>query len=443
MKQVLEIIVMFLLFAACSQAGIKRVPSDYSTIQAAIDASTDGDTILVAPGTYIGDGNRDIDFKGKAITVKSEEGPQTCIIDCQGSKDDPHRGFFFHTGEDANSVLQGFTITNGYIRYSGGGGIYCDASSPLIENCIVTKNIALFGGGIACKESDSVIVNCIITANTASLTPSSWWSRWHYDGAGGGIWFSSRNNQNPMLINCIVSGNCASEYGGGICLDRGNSVISNCTVYGNRTGDIGTAGGIAGGSARGDKGVIQNCIIWGNIADGAEQIGHRSVGILGEMILNITYCSVQNGPKAVSDLPVITGHWTSKEPYFINPGSWDPNGTPDNPNDDFWIENGDYHLKSQAGRWDPNSQSWVQDDVTSPCIDSGDPNSPIGHEPFPNGGIINMGAYGGTAEASKSYFDQPVCETIVAGDINGDCRVDIKDFIIMIAHWLEDHTPLQ
>lgn len=63
---------------------------------------------------------------------------------------------------------------------------------------------------------------------------------------------------------------------------------------------------------------------------------------------------------------------------------------------------GDYHLKSQAGRWDPVCQTWVQDDVTSPCIDAGDPESPVGDEPEPNGGRINMGAYGGTAEASKS-----------------------------------------
>ena len=97
-------------------------------------------------------------------------------------------------------------------------------------------------------------------------------------------------------------------------------------------------------------------------------------------------------------------------------------------------------MKSQAGRWDPNSQSWVQDDVTSPCIDAGDPMSPIGFEPFPNGGIINMGAYGGTVEASKSYFGEPVCETIVAGDINGDCKVDFKDFALMSLHWLKDNN---
>jgi hypothetical protein len=67
--------------------------------------------------------------------------------------------------------------------------------------------------------------------------------------------------------------------------------------------------------------------------------------------------------------------------------------------------------------------------------------SRIGYEPFPNGGIINMGAYGATAEASKSYFGEPVCETIVAGDINGDCKVDLADFAFMAFHWLEDNNP--
>ena len=94
---------------------------------------------------------------------------------------------------------------------------------------------------------------------------------------------------------------------------------------------------------------------------------------------------------------------------------------------------------SQAGRYDPTSQSWVTDDVTSPCIDAGDPMSPIGNEPFPNGGIVNMGAYGGTDEASKSYFGKPPCETIVAGDVNGDCEINFRDFFFVSLHWLDEH----
>ena len=111
--------------------------------------------------------------------------------------------------------------------------------------------------------------------------------------------------------------------------------------------------------------------------------------------------------------------------------------------DDFFGDssNDDYHLKSQAGRWDPNSQIWIQDGVTSSCIDAGDPMSPIGFEPFPNGGIINMGAYGGTTEASKSYFGRPVCEIIVAGDVNGDCIVNYLDFRLMALNWLRDESP--
>jgi hypothetical protein len=101
----------------------------------------------------------------------------------------------------------------------------------------------------------------------------------------------------------------------------------------------------------------------------------------------------------------------------------------------------DYHLKSHGGRWDADHQNWVLDDVTSPCIDAVDPASPVGGEPFPSGGKINMGAYGGTPEASKSYFGQPLCETVISGDINGDCKVDFRDLAIMAMSWLEDRTP--
>jgi hypothetical protein len=134
----------------------------------------------------------------------------------------------------------------------------------------------------------------------------------------------------------------------------------------------------------------------------------------------------------------VRGYWPgvgniSTNPQFVDPGHWQ-----DDPPTGTWV-GGNYHLKSQAGRWDVNEGRWTKDKVTSLCIDAGDPSSPIGYEPFPNGGIINMGAYGGTIEASKSYFGKPPCETIIAGDINGDCKVDFKDFALMAFHWLEEH----
>ena len=139
-----EVILVGLL-ALCGTgfANELRVPSEYPAIQAAIDVAVGGDTILVADGVYTGEGNRDIDFKGKAVTIRSENGPNNCIIDCNGTKANPHRGFYFHSGEDANSIIDGFTITNGYAPLiivdwyatSPGGGIYCEGSSPTVTNC--------------------------------------------------------------------------------------------------------------------------------------------------------------------------------------------------------------------------------------------------------------------------------------------------------------------
>jgi hypothetical protein len=108
--------VLLALIVLCSTSvfgATIRVPTDYPTIQAGIDAAAGGDIVIVADGTFVGSGNKDLDFNGKAITVKSENGPENCIIDCQGNG----RGFYFHSGETQSSVLSGFTITNGSADY--------------------------------------------------------------------------------------------------------------------------------------------------------------------------------------------------------------------------------------------------------------------------------------------------------------------------------------
>ena len=112
----------------------------------------------------------------------------------------------------------------------------------------------------------------------------------------------------------------------------------------------------------------------------------------------IRYSDVQGGWPGDGNIDV--------DPHFASPGRWVDG---DNPatvvtptySNAAWID-GDYHLKSKAGRWDPASGGWVLADVTSPCIDAGDPGTPVADEPLPNGGRINMGAYGGTGQASKS-----------------------------------------
>ncbi len=113
--------------------------------------------------------------------------------------------------------------------------------------------------------------------------------------------------------------------------------------------------------------MLTNCILWGDTPDEIYIFSGTPV---------VTYSDVQGGWAGESNIDA--------DPLFADP------------------DNGDYHLKSQAGRWEPSSQAWLIDDVTSPCIDAGDPGTPIGLEPLPNGDIINMGAYGGTSKASKS-----------------------------------------
>ena len=101
--------------------------------------------------------------------------------------------------------------------------------------------------------------------------------------------------------------------------------------------------------------------------------------------------------------------------------------------------NGDYHLLSEAGRWDTSLGDWVIDVATSPCIDGGDPLSRLGIELNPNGGRINMGFYGGTIEASKSTSGivETVCTEYPATDFNKDCKVDFEDFAVFALSWLE------
>ena len=145
---------IFLLAMGCTAAAGRTIyvdnygTGDFNNIQAAINDAIYGDTVIVADGVYTGPGNRDIDFNGKAITVRSENGPGNCIIDCNGTEAEPHRGFYFHNGEDSNSVLDGLTIINGYgpkngDLFSHGGAIYCIGSSPTISNCTFTGNCVM------------------------------------------------------------------------------------------------------------------------------------------------------------------------------------------------------------------------------------------------------------------------------------------------------------
>src|SRR5690606_27709354 len=175
------------------------------TIQAALDFAAHRDTISLGNGVYSGPGNRDLNYHGKEVVVRSESGdPSACVIDAGGTPQDPRRGFLFVSGESAESVLEGVTITGGAAFGQGvarfGGGIYCAESSPTIRNCIFEGNVAeRNGGGINLFHSNSVIEDCVIRGNGAPL--------------GAGI---SSSSSAPIIRRTQITGNVASESGGGI-----------------------------------------------------------------------------------------------------------------------------------------------------------------------------------------------------------------------------------
>lgn len=213
-----------ILCSATAFGATIHVPADYQTIQAAIDASLDGDTVLVADGRYKGEGNKNLDFKGKELTLQSENGPKKCIIDCE----DDGRGFYFHNGESEDAFVSGFTITNGRVRDQG-GGIYCINSSPTIINCIIINNIATSnsnnsqGGGIYLGNAGSAtIVNCVIIRNTSNYQ-------------GGGIYFY---NARPSIINCTITRNIAINGGGIYVRHKPAPTLYNCILWGNTPNEV-------------------------------------------------------------------------------------------------------------------------------------------------------------------------------------------------------------
>jgi predicted outer membrane repeat protein len=246
MKRITKISVVLVLSVLCSfgLADELYVPSQYSTIQVAIEAANEGDTVLVADGTYTGLGNRDIDFLGKAITVRSQSGPENCIIDCNGSETEPHISFYLNT----NSVIAGFTIINGYAEE--GGAIYCEHSNQTFINCILSNNSAQReGGGIYCRNSSLTIINCTITNNSAEC--------------GGGIYFE---HSSPTIKNCIIKDNTATGDrepcgGGGIYCSMSSVTIINSHIEQNSANN---GGGIY---CRGNSSLnANNCTIGGNLA---------------------------------------------------------------------------------------------------------------------------------------------------------------------------------
>ena len=461
--------------------GTIYVPTDYPTIQEAIDVSGPGSEIIILPGTYTGQGNRDIDFRGKAITVRSTNPANSdvvadTIIDCNSTEVEQHNGFKFHSYEDSNSVLSGITIKNSSGKWGLGGGIVCSLASPLVINCIITENNS---SGIYCSnivpggyyDTPMTVTNCIITNNNDTGC-----------GFRGGNYvvtdcLISNNNGSGILIdgghvsvkNCLVVSNTC-DYGSGIynsTRSPGELSVENCTIANNV---FYTEGGgiLSGHGIWADETVrISDSILWDNAP---EQI------VIENNSVNVSYSDIEGGWHGIGNINI--------DPCFVDPC------------------NSDYHLKSNGWRWTPYqygscdfngdeivnlvdfaefAKSWLQsgqylladinkdeivdlddlylfvqqyltssnetgewtwDDVTSRCIDAGNPSNGLCDEPMTlyvdplnrrgENLRINMGAYGGTAQASMAPTGW-----VLLPDVTNDGTVNLCDFAHFASDWLD------
>jgi len=308
-------------------------------------------------------------------------------------------------------------------RASTGGGVYCDGSSAtLVGNTIQDNTVVSYGAGVLTGGSRSpMIVNNAIISNTSEVYGGGLALESGSDGGdpvvagnmiyanyaefyGGGVTWEGTTG---LMVNNVVANNTAAECAGIYCTALMD--ISNSTITGNRA--TSRAGGVY---VYGGGPTISNSILWGNTAQ--QGLGTQ-IYVASFSGPTIRHSNVAGGENAAYVASGSSLYWEEgnidEDPLFADPG------------------NGDYHLKSEDGRWDPTANGgaggWVFDGVTSPCINTGDPTSDYSDEPGFNGGRINMGAYGNTNEASQGKW-------ILPGDTNHDSEVNILDLTFVRSH---------
>jgi len=334
----LTITVIIFLIPIIGFSSIIHIPGDYPTIQGGIDSAGDGDTILIADGTYSGPGNIGIEWGAstKHLLIMSENGHDNCIIDCMQEG----RGFLLNNGQDHRDVIDGLTITNG-LAIGAGGAIHISSASPIIRNCMLITNSAsgysdnsYSGGGGAIMvfgTSDPLIQGNIIRDNIASNLGGGLLFAEYATGVvesniidgnkalddwGGGI--ALWNNAELLIINNLIINNSCSGFnggrGGGIYLDHTESLLVNNTIAFNFTTGDEYGDGFGGGICIGNWAdpVLQNCIIWHN------RSGDTSMNIYfdPQEWLDISYCNVENDLGHIFDLEPHTN--MDAQPEFVD-----------------------------------------------------------------------------------------------------------------------------
>jgi parallel beta-helix repeat protein len=321
-----------------------RTAKRYDYIQHGISDANEGDDVVVGQRSYL----EKIDFLGKAVTVRSTNPSDPRIVSGTVIQ---NRSILvtFANKEGADSVLDGLTLL------WGDDGVYCSGSSPTIKRCNITANRRT--GVRLQNQSNPVIERCNITAN---------------DGPGVRLLSTQQGrlirHSQATIRNCLIAANRQGISGG-------KPNLANCSIVENLNEGI-TA----------TVPTVTNSIVYFNNRTGDRTQIRSSFAV-------VAYSDVEGGWSGDGNIQTdpcfaALGQWVGGDGATGDPGVW-------------WT--GDYHLKSQGRRWDVQTGSWVSDAVTSPCIDAGDPASLLLDEPViePYANTrIDMGAYGGTAEAS-------------------------------------------
>ena len=502
MNRGIAVLMALLLAVPCAAAVLVVDPSgagDYETIQEAINNSQDGDTIVVKPGTYA----EQVGFNSRRVTVRSEDPSDPAVVEATVIAVDSGHGVYFDFGEGSDSVLEGFTIT--------GYGVFCSATSPTISGNVIRdcadagisgesgaaptivgntitgcaqegiygcdgliqgNTISANDGGIAyCQGTiqDNTITdnaqegvyacNGLIEGNTIARNLAGLsncggrieGNRVTDNGGAGGMYYCD-----GQIVGNVIVGNTASSSGGGLFSCQGS--ILNNVIAGNQ------AHGGGGGLYDCSQSVCNNTIV-GNVATGRGGGLSHCAGTVCNNIIAYNEADSAGGLYGTSN-NTYNAFWTNDGGNFggeASSGSGDIVANPQFAVEGFWDgdvwTDGDYHLKSQAGRWDAEAKQWVVDDVASPCIDAGSPASDFSAELWPHGQRINLGAYGGTSQASWSLSDGGdiadlnhngivgpddleiiagqwlVLEDLLAEDLNRDGSVDAADLVLLGQSW--------
>ncbi len=402
-----------------------HVPDEYSTIQSGINASENGDTILVDPGVY----QENINFNGRNLVVTSLYQIENDTLMIGSTLIDGQLGgsvVTFESGENDGAVLQGFTVQNGSGNdkdpdgngsyYTYGGGIYCQNSAPVIKDCIIHNNVGNGGGGggIFCFDASPVFYNCTITENETDDVGGGLYAR---DGSspefyqcsfsdnvadfGGGCYMKSEST--PIMENVYFNGNSATNSGGGIVLkDDANLQANTLFVVDNYAEGLG--GGLYVNNANPELSYILIADNFASSGGGAYFRNPSYPSLTNATIVNNTADLYGDGIYMRDDVEVTVLNsilWSNNEAqvYFRSTGNsvalnisysaieYGQDGIIDNDNGDLnWgegnIEDEPLFCNSPGGNY------YIREN--SPCVDGGENGELIGC--FPDGcGPVNIG----------------------------------------------------